>query len=171
MLNVLTYRPEFVPPWTMHSHMTPITLNRLERLEVEAMIGHQAGGKSVPSEVIEHIVSKADGVPLYVEELTKTILGSELLDEDENRYVLKGSLSDMRIPVTLQDSLMARLDRLPMVREMAQLGAVIGREFAYEMLLSLTAVDEPVLQDGLGQLVEGWSKIVKDPLKRYLYAD
>ena len=154
MLNVLTYRPEFVSPWTMHSHMTPITLNRLERLEVEALIGHQAAGKSVPSEVIAHIVSKADGVPLYVEELTKTILDSELLEEEEDRYVLKGSLSDMRIPVTLQDSLMARLDRMPTLREVMQLGAVIGREFAYEMLRSLAVVDEPVLQDGLGQLVE-----------------
>ncbi len=171
MLNVLTYRPEFVPPWAMHSHMTPITLNRLERLEVEALIGHQAGGKSVPSEVIKHIVSKADGVPLYVEELTKTILGSELLEEEGDRYVLKGSLSDMRIPVTLQDSLMARLDRLPAVREMAQLGAVIGREFTYEMLRSLAVVDEPVLQDGLGQLVanELLYQRGRPPRSRYIF--
>jgi class 3 adenylate cyclase/predicted ATPase len=154
ILNVLTYRPEFVPPWSMHSHMTPITLNRLERAEVEAIVKNLAGGKSVPAEVLEHIVSKADGVPLYVEELTKAILDSKLLEEQANRYVLSGSLADMQIPSTLQDSLMARLDRLPTVREVAQLGAVLGREFAYEMLQSLAPLEEPVLQNGLGQLVE-----------------
>ncbi len=153
MLNILTYRPEFVPPWTMRSHMTPITLNRLERPEVEALIGHQANGKAVPSEVIEHIVGKADGVPLYVEELTKTILGSDYLREEADRYTLIGSLSEISIPATLQDSLMARLDRLPKVREVAQLGAVLGREFAYQMMQALGYIEEPILQDGLGQLV------------------
>jgi class 3 adenylate cyclase/predicted ATPase len=154
IMNVLTYRTEFAPPWSMRSHMTPITLNRLERPEVEALIGHQANGKAVPSEVIEHIVAKADGVPLYVEELTKTILGSGYLLEEAERYTLAGSLSELAIPATLQDSLMARLDRLPRVRELAQLGAVLGREFAYEMLHALAEVEEPSLRDGLGQLVE-----------------
>ena len=154
MLNVLAYRPEFVPAWSMRSHMTPITLNRLERAEVEALIGYQAKGKALPSEVIEHIVAKADGVPLYVEELTKTILESEFLHEERDRYTLAGSLSDLAIPETLQDSLMARLDRVPTVREVAQLGAVLGREFAYEMLHSLAPHEEQVLQDGLGQLVD-----------------
>ncbi len=154
MLNVLTYRPEFVPPWSMHSHMTPITLNRLERAEVEAIVGNLAGGKSVPADVLEHIVSKADGVPLYVEELTKTILESEVLEEQADRYVLRGSLADMQIPSTLQDSLMARLDRVPTLREVAQIGAVLGREFAYEMLHSLAPREEAVLQHELGQLVE-----------------
>jgi predicted ATPase len=154
MMNVLTYRPEFAPPWPMRSHMTPITLNRLERPEVEALIGNQANGKAVPSEVIEHIVGKADGVPLYVEELTKTILQSDYLREEADRYMLTGSLSQVSIPVTLQDSLMARLDRLPRVRELAQLGAVLGREFAYEMLEALAEVTEPNLRGGLGQLVD-----------------
>ena len=154
MLNVLTYRPEFVPPWSMRSHMTPITLNRLERTEVEAIVGNLAGGKSVPADVLEHIASKADGVPLYVEELTKAILGSEVLEEQADRYVLNGSLADMRIPSTLQDSLMARLDRVPLLREMAQIGAVLGREFPYEMLQALASREDSILQDGLGQLVE-----------------
>jgi class 3 adenylate cyclase/predicted ATPase len=154
MLNVLTYRPEFVSHWSMRSHMTPITLNRLERPEVEALIGYQAGGKAVPSEVIDHIIAKADGVPLYAEELTKTILDSGFLHEEGDRYTLDGSLSDLAIPETLQDSLMARLDRVPTVREVAQLGAVLGREFAYEMLQSLAPHEEPILQDGLDQLVD-----------------
>jgi class 3 adenylate cyclase/predicted ATPase len=171
MLNVLTYRPEFVPPWPMRSHMTPITLNRLERPEVEALIGHQAHGKAVPSEVIEHIVGKADGVPLYVEELTKSILESDYLREEADRYTLIGSLSEVSIPATLQDSLMARLDRLPIVREVAQLGAVLGREFAYQMLSYLAPLEEPVLQSGLGQLVDNelLYQRGRPPRSRYIF--
>ncbi len=153
MMNVLTYRPEFVPPWPMHSHVVPITLNRMERPEVEALIENQASGKDVPPEVLEHIVEKSDGVPLYVEELTKTILESEFLQEEESRYVLAGNLSDISIPATLQDSLMARLDRVPVLREVAQMGSVLGREFAYEMLRAVVGLDEPQLQSGLEQLV------------------
>jgi class 3 adenylate cyclase/tetratricopeptide (TPR) repeat protein len=154
MLNVLTYRPDFSPPWAPRSHMTPITLNRLERTEVEALIAQQAHGKRVPAEVIDHIVGKADGVPLYVEELSKTILHSDYLREDAERYVLAGSLAEISIPATLQDTLMARLDRLPRVRALVQLGAVLGREFAYEMLQALAPLEEPELQGGLGELVE-----------------
>jgi class 3 adenylate cyclase/predicted ATPase len=171
MLNVLVYRPEFVPPWSMHSHMTPITLNRLERPEVEALIGYQAKGKTVPSEVIEHIVVKADGVPLYVEELTKTILESDYLHEEAERYTLAGSLSEVVIPATLHDSLMARLDRFPTLREIAQLGSVIGREFVYEMLQYLASMEEPVLQSGLGQLVENelLYQRGRPPRSRYIF--
>lgn len=171
MINVLTYRPEFVPPWPTRSHMTPITLNRLERPEIEALIKHQAARKRVPSEVVEHIISKADGVPLYVEELTKSILESDYLHEEADRYTLDGSLSEMAIPATLQDSLMARLDRLPTLREVAQLGAVIGREFAYEMLRHLTPLKEPALQDGLGQLVanELLYQRGRPPRSRYIF--
>jgi len=154
MLNVLTYRPEFVPPWSMRSHITPITLNRMERAEVEILIGHQAGGKLTPDDVIQHVVDKSDGVPLYVEELTKTILESDYIIEEADRYVLTGSLSNIAVPSTLHDSLMARLDRVPMAREVAQLGAVLGREFAYEMLLSLSALEERALNEGLDQLVD-----------------
>ena len=153
MMNVLTYRPEFVPSWSMHSHMVPISLNRLERPEVEALIGHRASGKQVPPPVVEHIVAKSDGVPLYVEELTKTILESEFLHEQEDRYTLTGKLSEISIPATLQDSLMARLDRLPTLREVAQMGSVLGREFAYEMLRAVVGLEEPQLQSSLEQLV------------------
>jgi predicted ATPase len=154
MLNVFTYRPEFVPNWSMRSHMTPITLNRLERPEAEALIHHQAGAKEIPGAVVEHIVAKADGVPLYVEELTKTILESDYIHEEAERFTLKGPLSELPIPTTLQDSLMARLDRFPAVREVAQLGAVLGREFAYRMLCALAPHEEAVVQSGLRQLVQ-----------------
>ena len=153
MMNVLTYRPEFVPTWAARSHMVPLTLNRLERPEVEALVEYRASGKQVPGEVVEHIIAKADGVPLYVEELTKTILESEFLREEEDRYALTGELSEISIPATLQDSLMARLDRLPTLREVAQIGAVLGREFAYEMLRAVVGLDEAELQTGLEQLV------------------
>ncbi|GGO79288.1 adenylate cyclase [Marinobacterium nitratireducens] len=154
MLLVATYRPEFVAPWPVRSHITPITLNRLARAEVEAIVTHLAGNKTMPKEVLDHIVTKADGVPLYVEELTHTILQSEILVEAADHYELNGVLADMHIPETLQDSLMARLDRTPIVREIAQLAAVLGREFSYDMLASLAPHGEQALQQGLAQLVE-----------------
>lgn len=151
---VLTFRPEFIPPWPTRSHMTPITLSGLEPPDIEAMITRLASGKALPAEVVRHIVEKTDGVPLYVEELTKAILGSGLLREETDRYDLTGPLSAVAIPATLQESLTARLDRLPKLREVAQLGAVLGREFAYEMLKAIAPMDEAQLQDGLSQLVE-----------------
>lgn len=153
MLQVLTFRPEFVPPWPTRTHLTPMTLNRLERLQVEALITHLAGGKSLPTEVMQHIVTKTDGVPLFVEELTKMLLESDLLQEEADHYALTGPLSTVMIPATLQDSLMARLDRLSTGREAAQLGAVLGREFSYEMIQVLAAMDKEKLQQGLAQLV------------------
>ena len=154
LVNVLTYRPEFVPQWPMRSHMLPITLNRLERAEVEAFVGHLANHKVLPTEVLEHIVAKADGVPLYVEELTKTILESGLLRATGEYYAMDGALSELEIPSTLQDSLMARLDRGPMLREIAQIAAVRGREFAYSMISAVMSTDEAALRDGLRRLVD-----------------
>src|SRR5262245_49439079 len=107
MLHVLTYRPEFCPLWPQRSHMTPIVLTRLERPQVEALITQGAGGKSLPAEVVQHIVTKTDGMPLYVEELTKMLLESSLLRAEADHYALTGSLSVVTIPATLQDSLMA----------------------------------------------------------------
>ena len=133
--------------------MTPITLNRLERPEVVSMMSYLVGEMSLPGEVVDHIVAKADGVPLYVEELTKAIAGSGILEVRGDAYVLKGSLSNLNIPETLQDSLMARLDRVPRLREVAQLGAVLGREFAYNMISALVGLEERVLQSGL---VSSW---------------
>ena len=153
MLHVLTFRPVFVPSWPTRSHMTPLTLSRLERLQSEALITHLGGGKSLPVEVVQHIVAKTDGVPLFVEELTKMLLESELLREEAEHYALTGSLSTAAIPATLQDSLMARLDRLPAARDVAQLGAVLGREFSYDLLRAVSPLDEATLQARLAQLV------------------
>ena len=154
MLHVLTYRPEFSPPWPQRSHITPLVLNRLERPQVEALITQRAGGKVLPAEVVQHIVAKTDGVPLYVEELTKMLLASALLREEADQYVLTGPLRTVAIPDTLQDALMARLDQLTTAKEVAQFGAVLGREFPYDLLEAIAPQDEDTLQAGLAQLVE-----------------
>jgi class 3 adenylate cyclase/predicted ATPase len=154
MLHVLTYRPTFEPPWPVRSHLTPMVLNRLERPQVETLIDRLTGDKALPQEVVQHIVGKTDGVPLYVEELSKMLLESGLLREEDEQYVLTGPLSTVVIPDTLQDSLMARLDQFSTGKEVAQLGAVLGREFGYEMLQAISTQDEETLQGGLAQLVK-----------------
>jgi class 3 adenylate cyclase/predicted ATPase len=153
MLHVLTARPTFRPPWPPRAHLTSLVLNRLERQQVEALIARQVGGKALPAEVVQHIVTKTDGVPLYVEELTKVLLASRLLREEAGQYVLTGPLRTVTIPDTLQDALMARLDQLPAPKEVAQLGAVLGREFTYELIHGIAPQDEASLQASLEQLV------------------
>ena len=111
-------------------------------------------GKPLPAEVLRQIVEKTDGIPLFVEELVKTILESGLVREEAERYVLTGPLPPLAIPTTLQDALMARLDRLAPVKAVAQLGAVLGREFSYALLRAVAPLDEATLQHGLAQLVE-----------------
>ena len=154
ILTLLTCRPEFEPPWSHRSYLSEVSLNRLFHSQIELIATQVAGGKTLPAEITQQLVDKTDGVPLYIEELTKTMIESGVLQEAEGHYVLSGPLNEVAIPATLNDSLMARLDRLPMVREIAQLGAVIGREFAYDMLYALANLEESVLQDGLSQLVD-----------------
>jgi class 3 adenylate cyclase/predicted ATPase len=154
LLTVLTCRPTFQPPWSHRSYLTEVTVNRLARPQIERMTTHVVGGKALPALVLHHIVEKADGVPLFVEEITKAILESRDLKETDGRYELMGSLSTSAIPATLQDSLMARLDRLGTAKGIAQYAAVIGRQFAYELLQAVSHVDEAMLQQELGKLVE-----------------
>src|SRR5262249_13027405 len=157
MFVVLTFRPEFTPPWSARSYVTQLTVTRLGRSHVEAMVENVAGRKSLPVDVLQQIVTKTDGVPLFVEELTKMVLESGLVQEEDGRYVgTHGSAAVplLAIPSTLQDSLMARLDRLAPVREIAQRGAVLGREFSYDLFQAIASMDEVVLQQGLRQLVE-----------------
>jgi TOMM system kinase/cyclase fusion protein len=154
ILTLWTFRPDFSPPWTGRAHLTQVTLPRLPRRQAVEMAGRVAHGKALPPEVVAQVVAKTDGVPLFVEELTKMVLESSLLQEQEERYVLTGPLPPLAIPTTLHDSLMARLDRLATVREVVQLGATIGRTFAYELLQAVLPLDEATLQQGLRQLVE-----------------
>ena len=153
VLLVLTGRPEFIPPWVSHAHLSQLPLTRLTRSQVAEMITRVTGGKALPAVVVEQIVTQTDGVPLFVEELIKTILEVGLVREEAGHYVLTGPLPPLAIPATLQDALMARLDRLGPVKGVAQLGATLGREFSYEVLLTVAAIEEPVLQQSLAQLV------------------
>jgi class 3 adenylate cyclase/predicted ATPase len=154
LLIVLTCRPEFHLPWAVRAHLTHLTLSRLPRTQVEVMVEQVAGGKALPAEVIQQVVAKTDGVPLFVEELTKMVLESDLLQEREDSYELMGPLPPLAIPATLHDSLMARLDRLAPVKAVAQLGATLGRTFSYELLQVLSPLDDATLQQALSRLVE-----------------
>jgi TOMM system kinase/cyclase fusion protein len=154
ILALWTFRPDFSPPWTGRAHLTQVTLNRLPRRQAVEMTSQVVHGKALPPEVVEQVVAKTDGVPLFVEELTKMVLESGLLQEREDRYELRGPLPPLAIPATLHDSLMARLDRLATVKALAQLGATLGREFSYELLRAVSPWDESTLQRGLQQLVE-----------------
>lgn len=138
-----------------HSHVTWLTLNRLARTICESLVREVAGRRDVPGEAMYQIVAKTDGVPLFVEELTKTVLESGLLVEDSNQALrLCGPMTPLTIPETLQDSLMARLDRMaPAVKEMAQIGACIGRQFARQLLAAVAPHPPKQLDDALEQLV------------------
>ena len=145
-LVVITFRPEFVPPWARHPHVTALTLTRLSRRQATAMVDRLTGGKPLPAGMLEQILAKTDGVPLFVEELTKAVLEGGLLRDEGDRYELAGLLLPLAIPSTLQDSLMARLDRLAPVKEVAQVGAAIGREFSYELLAAVASLPEDELR-------------------------
>jgi class 3 adenylate cyclase/predicted ATPase len=153
ILTLFTFRPDFPPPWTGRAHLTQLTVNRLPRQQAVEVIRQVAHGKVLPPEVVEQIVAKTDGVPLFVEELTKMVLESGLLQERDERYELTGPLHPLAIPATLHDSLMARLDRLAAVKALAQLGATLGREFSYALLRAVAPWDEGIVQRGLHQLV------------------
>ena len=154
ILAVLTCRPEFQPPWGLKSHLTPIALNRLPHQQIEMLIEGVTDSKRLPDEVIQHLVEKTDGVPLYVEEMTKALLESGHLKEYDTDYELTEPLDTLSIPATLQDSLMARLDNLDSAKGVAQLGATIGRHFSYDLLQAVSPLDDTRLQHELDRLVD-----------------
>jgi class 3 adenylate cyclase/predicted ATPase len=153
VLLIVTFRPEFQPPWPGQPQVSTVTLNRLDRHDRAVLVEQIAGGKALPDEVVDQIVDRTDGVPLFVEELTKSVLESGLLREEGDRYLLDGALLPVAIPTTLHDSLLARLDRLSSVRLVSQIGAAIGREFTYALLLAVSRLPEDELQAALGRLV------------------
>ena len=130
LLLLLVGRAEFPLPWAARAHLSQVTLRRLSRPHVETMVQRLTASKALPVEVLHRLVATTDGVPLFVEELTKTVLESGLVHEHEGRYELAGPLPALAIPATLHDSLMARLDRLGPAKQVAQLGATLGREFS-----------------------------------------
>ena len=149
---LITFRPEFLPPWTGHTHITGLTLNRFSKGQVIAMIERVTAEKTLPDEVRDQIIEKTDGVPLFVEELTKTVLESNLIEDKGDHYALSKPLRPLAIPNTLQDSLMARLDRLAPVKETAQIAALLGREFDFKLLSKISPLDEDNLAEALQQL-------------------
>jgi class 3 adenylate cyclase/predicted ATPase len=153
VLLIVTFRPEFQMPWTGQPQVSMVALNRLDRHDRTVLVEQIADGKALPDQVVAQIVDRADGVPLFVEELTKSVLESGLLREEVDRYVLDGALPPFAIPTSLHDSLMARLDRLASVRHVAQTGAAIGREFSYELLRAVSRLPEDELQAALARLV------------------
>ena len=155
VLVLLTSRPDFSPPWKCRPHATLISLNRLPRRQSAALAAAVAGEHGLPDTVLHEIVARADGVPLFIEELTKTVVetAGDTMMPDGGRHRTAGTTQRPAIPATLQDSLMARLDRLAGSKELAQIGATIGREFGYELLAAVSELAESELREGLGQLV------------------
>jgi len=152
VLAIITFRPEFEPPWIGQPNVSTLALGRLDRSDVQSMVARVTGGRAMPAEVMEQIVVKTDGNPLFVEELTKTVMEAGILVEHADGYRLDGPLRSLAIPATLHDSLMARLDYLAPIKEIAQVGAAIGREFSFALLGAVVARDETALKSALAQL-------------------
>src|SRR5262249_822309 len=142
------------PSWSHRSYLTEITVNRLSYAQVEQIVAGMTDGKALPTEVLRQIIERTDGVPLFIEEMTKAILESGQLTAVDGHYEFTGSLRTLTIPATLQESLMARLDRLMTAKVIAQLGATIGRQFSYALLQAVAQLDDVMLQHELGRLVE-----------------
>jgi predicted ATPase/class 3 adenylate cyclase len=158
----LVFRSEFLPPWRSQAQMTNIALGRLSRGATESMIESIAGGKKLPPDLSREIAQKTDGIPLFVEELTRMVIESGMVREQDNRYELTSPLTALAIPSTLYESLMARLDRLGAAKEIAQIAAIIGKEFSYELLQAISPLDEAKLTGALNRLVDA------DVLEQYL---
>ncbi len=154
VLALITMRPSFVAPFANHPVVTRLALNRLGRTATQAIVDRITGGKPLPEALLDEIAARTDGVPLFVEEMTKAVIESGLLREEGNAYHLDAPLSALAIPTTLHDSLMARLDRLHPLKEVAQTAAVIGRSFDHRSIAALTALPEAELADAMQRLVE-----------------
>jgi predicted ATPase len=152
MMLLLTARPEFRSPWS-EAECAMLRLSRLHAEQATQMVHHVTGGKTLPAAVLDTIVARTDGVPLFIEELTKTVLESGLLEERDDTYALRGPMPELAVPNTLQDSLMARLDRLPeAAKELAQIGATVGRQFSYELLAAVAVHGPDEFRAALEQL-------------------
>jgi class 3 adenylate cyclase/predicted ATPase len=152
ILVVLTFRPEFVPPWAGRPHVTMLTLSRLPPRQRAEMISNVTGGKALPKEIADQIIDRTDGVPLFVEELTKTVVESGMVAEEGDHYALKGPVAPLAIPTSLHASLLARLDRLAPTRELAQIGAALGRSFSYELISAVAPMPQQQIDDALDKL-------------------
>jgi class 3 adenylate cyclase/tetratricopeptide (TPR) repeat protein len=153
LLAIVTFRPEFVPPWVGHPQVALISLDRLPRQLRAEMIAHVTGGRVLPQDIADQITDRTDGVPLFIEELTKAVVESGQLVEAGDRYVARGRVSPLGIPTSLQESLLARLDRLAPTSDVAQIAAALGRQFSHELISAVAAMPPQQLDDALAQLV------------------
>jgi predicted ATPase len=153
VLLIITFRPEYSAPWLGRPHVTTLTLSRLSRRHRAEMIGHLTGGKTLPKDITEQIVHRTDGVPLFIEELTKSIIDTGLVTEVHNHYAIAGTTAATAIPTSLQASLLARLDRLAPTREIAQIGAALGRSFSHELISAVAEMPQNKVDEALEQLV------------------
>jgi len=170
VLLIVTFRPEFQPVWIGQPHVTMLALNRLNRRDRTILVDQIADGKALPEDLLGQIAERTDGVPLFVEELTKSVLESGVLRDEGNRWVLDGALPPLAIPTSLHASLLARLDRLASVRLVAQIGAAIGREFPYALLRAVARLPEEELQAALARLVASELVFQRGALPDAVYA-
>jgi class 3 adenylate cyclase/tetratricopeptide (TPR) repeat protein len=153
VLLIITFRPELTPPWIGRPHVTSLALSRLAPRQRAEMIAGVTGGKALPEEIAAQIVDRTDGVPLFVEELTKAVIESGMLTDAGDHYIAAGPVTALAIPASLHASLLARLDRLAPVREVAQIGAALGRQFSHELIAAVASVSSAQLDEGLAQLI------------------
>jgi class 3 adenylate cyclase/tetratricopeptide (TPR) repeat protein len=153
VLLLVTARPEFRSPWPGYAHVTNIALGRIGRDEGASLIAQVTGPKALPSEVLQQILARTDGIPLFIEELTKAVVESGVLTDAGDRYTVAGPLPALAIPTSLNASLLARLDRLAPVREVAQIGAALGRQFSHALISAVAPMPQPQLDDALAQLL------------------
>ena len=152
VLLIVTFRPEFQPPWIGLSHVTAMTINRLGRRDIDAMIDRIVGNKGLPPDVREDMIERTDGIPLFVEEITKAVIESES-EEEAHRTAAAIPPPGLAIPASLHASLMARLDRLGPAKEIAQVGSVIGREFSHALLDAVAQKSQVELETALQRLI------------------
>jgi len=169
VLAIITARPDFLHDFGKRKHITRMSLERLGRNQIAAMVSNLAHGKSLPEAVLSEIATKTDGVPLFVEELTKTVLESGVLQETDDAFVLDGPLQRLSVPASLHDSMMARLDRHQALKEVAQTAACIGREFSHDLLAAISSVPEATLRVALARLEEAELIFRRAPAKEQQY--
>jgi predicted ATPase len=145
VLVIITFRPEFAPPWIGRPHVTMLNLNRLSPRQRVEMITHVTAGRALPKEIAEQIVDRTDGVPLFIEELTKSVIESGVVTETGDHYAAIDPVAPLAIPTSLHASLLARLDRLAPTREVAQIGAALGRQFSHELISAIAMMPQPQL--------------------------
>ena len=153
VLLLVTARPEFKPPWPAYAHLTNIALGRIGQEDGASLIAKVTGGKALPDEVLQQILARTDGIPLFLEELTKTVVESGVLTDAGDRYTMAGPLPALAIPTSLNASLLARLDRLAPVREVAQIGAALGRQFSHTLISAVALMQPSQLDEALAQLL------------------